>query len=189
MVGTCSLGVAYETSVHTGKIASAGIVATSGVAFTCGGHSWPGPGPGLAPTMPPDLVRGASQSPNSSPSTLSSSLMYVVLERWQQRLALLPAKRPPFRRPRCRNRYRSRHLAARRARGGPHPSIGVKEGRKYDLATVLVTQQPGGVSGPRVAPPMQEPRTVRRGNSYGRALTGEASAVLIPLTLWLPLLL
>jgi hypothetical protein len=141
MVGTCSLSVAYETSVHTGKIASAGIVAT-----TCGGHSWPGPGPGLTPTMPPDLVRRASQSPTSSPSTLSSSLMYVVLERWQQRLALLPAKRPPFRRPRCRNRYRSRHLAARRARGGPRPSIGVKEGRKYDLATVLVTQQPGGAA-------------------------------------------
>lgn len=41
---------------------------------------------------------------------------------------------------------------------------------------------------------MQEPRTVRRGNSYGRALIGEASAeqasaVLITLTLWLPLLL
>ena len=77
--------------------------------------------------MPPDLVRGASQSPKSSPSTLSSSLMYVVLERWQQRLALLPAKRPPFRRPRCRNRYRSRHLAARRARGGPVRQSGLRK--------------------------------------------------------------
>ena len=36
---------------------------------------------------------------------------------------------------------------------------------------------------------MHEPRTVRRGNSYGRALIGEAGAVLIPLTSWLPLLL
>jgi hypothetical protein len=41
--------------------------------------------------MPPDLIRGASQSPKSSPGTLSSSLMYGVLERWQLRLALLPA--------------------------------------------------------------------------------------------------
>ena len=85
MVGTCSLGVAYETSVHTGKIASAGIVATSGVAGLPAAAIL---GQVLVPTMPPDLVRGDSQSPKSSPSTLSSSLMYVVLERWQQRLAL-----------------------------------------------------------------------------------------------------
>jgi hypothetical protein len=32
--------------------------------------------------------------------------------------------------------------------------------------------------GPRVALPMQEPRTVRRGNSYGRALIGEAIRIL-----------
>jgi hypothetical protein len=42
---------------------------------------------------------------------------------------------------------------------------------------------------PMVAPPMHEPRTVRRGNSYGWALIAEASAVLMPLTSWLPLLL
>ena len=36
---------------------------------------------------------------------------------------------------------------------------------------------------------MHEPRTVRRANSYGGALIGEANAVLILLTSWLPLLL
>jgi hypothetical protein len=47
MVGTCSLGVAYETSVHTGKIASAGIVATSGSVYLWRpflARSWSRPG-------------------------------------------------------------------------------------------------------------------------------------------------